>query len=102
MATIPLAAPSRHRISVDAFHRMAEAGILAADERVELIDGELFDMSPIGALHAAIVDSLVRHFPRRLRPHHPHPLRAASTPGGQLGRAGPWAEVHAAGSQRCC
>ena len=45
---------------------MAEAGILAADERVELIDGELFDMSPIGALHAAIVDSLVRHFARRV------------------------------------
>ena len=28
MATIPFAAPARHRISVDAFHRMAETGIL--------------------------------------------------------------------------
>ena len=55
MATIPRAAPSRHRLSVDDFHRMAEVGILSPSDRVELIDGEIIDMSPIGALHAAIV-----------------------------------------------
>ena len=65
MATIPFAAPSRHRISVDAFHRMGETGILGPADRVELIDGEIIDMSPIGALHAAIVDILARHFGRR-------------------------------------
>ena len=64
MATIPLAAPARRPITVEAFHRMGEAGILAADDRVELIDGEIIDMSPIGALHAALVDALVRHFGR--------------------------------------
>jgi Uma2 family endonuclease len=64
MATIPVAAPCRHRISVDAFHRMGEAGILGPADRVELIDGEIIDMSPIGVLHAAIVDALVRHFGR--------------------------------------
>ena len=36
MATIPFPAPSRHLISVDAFHRMGEAGILGPGDRVEL------------------------------------------------------------------
>lgn len=62
MATIPLAAPSRHLISADAFHRMGETGILGPQDRVELIDGEIIDMSPIGALHAAIVARLTSHF----------------------------------------
>ena len=66
MATIPFAAPARHRISVDAFHRMGEAGILGAANRVELIDGEIIDMSPIGALHAAIVARLSSYFSQRL------------------------------------
>lgn len=66
MATIPLAAPARHRLSVDAFHRMGEAGILGAADRVELIDGEIIDMSPIGALHAAIVARLASYFSQRL------------------------------------
>jgi len=65
MATIPLTTPSRHLITVDAFHRMGETGILGPADRVELIDGEIIDMSPIGALHAAIVDLLARHFARR-------------------------------------
>jgi Uma2 family endonuclease len=64
MATIPFAAPSRHLISVDAFHRMGETGILGPADRVELIEGEIIDMSPIGVLHAAIVDALVRLFSR--------------------------------------
>lgn len=64
MVTIPLAAPARHLISVEAFHRMGETGILGPADRVELIDGEIIDRSPIGALHAAIVDLLARHFGR--------------------------------------
>lgn len=55
MATIPRTAPRRHRLTVSDFHRMGEAGIFATGDRVELIDGEVIDMSPIGALHAAIV-----------------------------------------------
>jgi len=39
---------------------MGEVGILAPDARVELIDGELIDMPPIGPRHAAIVDTLAR------------------------------------------
>ena len=58
MATIPRTAPRRHRLTVSDFHRMGEAGIFAAGDRVELIDGDVIDMSPIGALHAAIVARL--------------------------------------------
>jgi len=68
MATIPSPAPSRHLISVDAFHRMGEAGVLGPADRVELIDGEIIDMSPIGVMHAAIVARLASHFSQRLGP----------------------------------
>lgn len=66
MVTLPFAAPARHRISVDAFHRMGEVGILGGADRVELIDGQIIDMSPIGALHAAIVARLASYFSQRL------------------------------------
>jgi Uma2 family endonuclease len=66
MATIPLTGPARHLISVDAFHRIGEAGILGPADRVELIDGEIINMSPIGALHAALVARLASTFSQRL------------------------------------
>lgn len=40
------------RWSVSEFHRMAEAGVIGADERVELIEGEIFAMSPMNPRHA--------------------------------------------------
>ncbi len=39
---------TRHKLSVGEYYRMAEAGILGEDDRVELIDGEIIDMAPIG------------------------------------------------------
>jgi len=39
------------RITVDEYHRMGEAGILSEDERVELLDGLLIEMAPIGYRH---------------------------------------------------
>ena len=48
----------RHRYSVDDYYCMAAAGVLRPDERVELIDGEIIDMTPIGSRHAAVVTML--------------------------------------------
>ncbi len=48
----------KRRFTVDEYHRMAEAGILSEDDRVELIDGEIVEMVPIGSRHAACVDRL--------------------------------------------
>ncbi len=41
---------------------MAQAGILAEDDRLELIDGDLIDMTPIGSRHAGAVSRLTRLF----------------------------------------
>jgi Uma2 family endonuclease len=46
----------RRRFSVAEFHRLVEAGLAHPDERLELIDGEVLKMSPIGQRHAACVD----------------------------------------------
>jgi Uma2 family endonuclease len=45
----------KHRLNVADFHKMGEAGIFTEDARVELIEGELFDMPPIGSGHASVV-----------------------------------------------
>lgn len=39
----------RHKYSVVEYHRLGEAGVLRADERVELIEGEIIDRAPIGS-----------------------------------------------------
>ena len=55
-------APTRHRLDVDAYTKMAEAGIRTHPHRVELIDGEIFDMAAIGSPHAAATNRFVRSF----------------------------------------
>lgn len=52
--------PRPHRLTVEEYYRMAEVGLLAHDARVELIEGEIIDMAPIGSRHAAMVDRLGR------------------------------------------
>lgn len=50
----------RRLLTVEEFLRMAETGILTEDDRVELIEGELVAMAPIGSEHAATVGALNR------------------------------------------
>lgn len=52
--------PQRRLIDVEQFHRMGEAGIIRPEERVELIEGEILTMSPIGSRHAHTVSELTR------------------------------------------
>ncbi|WP_025321175.1 Uma2 family endonuclease [Deferrisoma camini] len=61
--------PARRLFTVDEFHRMAEAGILGEDDRVELIEGELIEMTPIGSRHAACVKRILH----TLAPHSGNP-----------------------------
>jgi Uma2 family endonuclease len=44
-----------HRFSVKEYYLLADAGIVREDDRVELIEGRILDMSPIGSAHAACV-----------------------------------------------
>jgi Uma2 family endonuclease len=58
----------RRRFTVAEYHRMAEAGVLTEDDRVELLDGVIVRMSPIGRPHSSTVARLhtllVRRFSR--------------------------------------
>lgn len=53
---------ARKRFTVAEFERMAETGVLDADSRLELLDGEIFEMSPIHPPHAGCVHRLIRQF----------------------------------------
>jgi Uma2 family endonuclease len=55
-----------HRWTIDEFYRMAEVGILEPEARVELIDGVVVDMSPIGPGHGGHVKRGIRVFTRLL------------------------------------
>lgn len=48
----------RYPISVRMFHILGDTGVFAPDQRLELIDGEIIEMSPIGSLHARCVNIL--------------------------------------------
>ena len=53
-------APHRHLFTVDEYHRLGAAGVLAEEARTELIEGELLEMAPIGSQHAGWVGRLTR------------------------------------------
>jgi Uma2 family endonuclease len=48
----------RRKFTVEQYYQMAATGILAPDERVELLEGEIIEMSPIGPRHANCVDRI--------------------------------------------
>ena len=57
---------TRRRFTVHEYHRMAEAGILHEDDRIELIEGELVEMAAIGSRHFTCVNTLNRLLMRSL------------------------------------
>lgn len=52
--------PTKRLFTIDDYYRMAESGIIARGDRVELIEGEIINMSPIGGRHVACVNRLTR------------------------------------------
>jgi Uma2 family endonuclease len=52
--------PRTHLLNVDEYYKMAQAGVLAPDARVELIEGVIVDMAPIGSLHGGVVNYLTK------------------------------------------
>lgn len=64
---VPVAAGAQrsagvHRLSVDDVRKLVEAGVLEENERVELVQGVLVDMVPIGPEHEGAVEWLNEHF----------------------------------------
>ena len=55
---------ARHCFTVVEFERMGEAGIFPEGARLELVEGEIVEMSPIGSRHAACVKFLSRFMNR--------------------------------------
>ena len=77
--SIPTSTPQTRKFTVAEYYRMAEVGILGPDERVQLIEGEIIVMPPIGPGHADNVDEfnevLARYAPGRYRVRIQNPVR---------------------------
>jgi Uma2 family endonuclease len=94
---------ARRLFTVDEYYQMAQAGILSEDDRVELLEGEIVQMTPIGSRHADCVDRLTQRFVERLarraivRVQNPIRLGARSEPQPDLALLKPhrsYAEAH--------
>jgi Uma2 family endonuclease len=57
----------RKLFTVEEYHRMGEAGILSPQDRLELIEGEIIQMSPIGQRHMSCVDRATDFFTTHLK-----------------------------------
>jgi Uma2 family endonuclease len=58
--------PQRHLVTAEEYLRMGETGVFAPNERLELIEGEIVEMAPIGSPHAGRVNILNRLLTRRV------------------------------------
>lgn len=57
--------PRRHLVSAQEYLRMGETGVFSPEARLELIEGEIIEMAPIGPQHAYCVNTLLRLFVQR-------------------------------------
>jgi Uma2 family endonuclease len=98
--------PAPHRFTVAEYHRMGEAGIFAEDDRVELIDGEVVEITPIGSRHAAVVMRLNRLLDEAVgeraivSPQNPVELSDYSEPQPDLALLRPPSDFYAGGHPR--
>ncbi len=53
-------APHRYRLTVAEYHRLHELGVFDEDSRIELIEGDLIAMPPIGSQHAGHLDRIAQ------------------------------------------
>lgn len=83
---------ARHRWTVAGYYRQADAGMFDEDSRIELLDGEVVDMAPIGSTQAYSLDKLARSLYRawrafsdpRSEPYPPRRIqRPPARPGGR-------------------
>lgn len=58
---------TRRKLTVDEYHPMGEVGIFGEDDRVELIEGQLIAMTPIGSNHSGTINALNHRLFDRLR-----------------------------------
>ena len=72
---MPILAEKQRLFTVDEYHAMGEAGILTEDDRVELLDGQIIAMSPIGPPHIHTINHLLDLFARRLYAQPTPPAR---------------------------
>lgn len=96
-----------HRpITVDEYHRMGELGFFAEGERVELLDGELIAMPPMGEAHASAIERLNYLLISRLgeragvRPQLPARVSRISEPEPDFAIVERRADFHASGHPR--
>jgi Uma2 family endonuclease len=93
----------KRRFTADEYQHMGRAGILPEDDRVELIDGEIVAMTPIGSRHAACVSSAAQEFARaaindaQIRSQNPVRLDLYDEPEPDLVLVQPRADFYASG-----
>jgi Uma2 family endonuclease len=60
--------PTRLRVTADRYQKMVATGVLTKYDRVELIEGEMLEMAPMGGKHSAITARLTEKFVLGLAP----------------------------------
>ena len=98
--------PQKHPISAEEYLRMGEAGVFAPEARLELIEGEIFEMAPIGSPHAGLVNKLTALFVQRaagravVAPQNPVIVSDLSVPQPDLAVLRPRADFYAGAHPR--
>jgi Uma2 family endonuclease len=99
-------APPRRKLTADEYERMGETGIFHEDDRIELLDGELYEMPPIGDGHIGKLNRTTSLFLRRLgdraviSPQNPIRLSDYSEPQPDIAVLKPRADYYETGKAR--